>query len=185
MSILPGSEGRRDPERAEAARRERVRFARDIGDEHTQAWAHEPRRRPRKFTVGTFVVLVVFVVLGAIPLLTNDGEGGLVRADCTTVSVEVGPSRVQAGAKYTWQFTGPDAGRYVVALGTDSVTVDASGRATAPTGTVLGGPTGVTGCRSTQTVTNAPAEPGSYQVVVFRLSGDGWTRAAVALLTVT
>jgi hypothetical protein len=184
MSILPGSEGRRDPERAEASRRQRVRFARDIGDEHAQAWAHEPRRKPHKFTIGTGVVLIAFAGFGLIPVLTNRGAGGLIRTSCDRVAVDVGPRQVSPGASYAWQFTGPAADQYVVTIDADTVTVDASGRATAPSGTVLFGPASVPGCRSAQTVTNAPAGTGQHTVAVFRRTGTEWQRVAVQLLTV-
>ena len=129
MSILPGSEGRRDPERAEASRRQRVRFARDIGDEFGQAWAHEPRRRPSKFTMGTGILLVAFATLGAIPLLLNRGESGMVRATCEKVVLDVEPGMVAPGSSYAWQFAGPASDQYVLAIDADSVTVDGSGRA--------------------------------------------------------
>lgn len=184
MSILPGSEGRRDPEQADAARRQRVRFARDIGDEQGVAWAHEPRRGPRKFTVATFVVLVVFLLLGAVPLLLHEGDGGLVQPNCDTVEVQVGPERVLGGESYAWQIAGPESGQYVVAIDAASVTVDAGGRAVPAGGSVLAGPTGLPGCRSRQTVTTAPPGTGGHEVTVFRRSGTGWERVAVALLRV-
>lgn len=186
MSIFPGTEGRRDPDRAaEAARRQRVRFARDIGDEQGVAWAHEPRRGPRKFTVATFVVLVAFLVLGAVPLLLHDGDGGLVQPNCAAVAVEVGPNRVVAGERYAWQVAGPEAAQYVVAIDAETVTVDPGGRAVAARGAVLAGPTGLPGCRSKQTVTTAPAGTGPHEVAVFRRAGTGWDRVAVALLRVS
>lgn len=184
MSILPGSEGRRDPERADALRRQRVRFARDIGDEHGQAWAHEPRRGPGRFTVGTFVVLVLFAAAGAIPLLLNRGDGGLVRPNCDEVVLGVGPGTVATGASFGWQVAGPESGQYVVALDADTVSVDASGRAVAAAGTVLGGPTALPGCRSMQTVSTAPTTPGEHSVTVFRRTDDGWRRVTVASLNV-
>lgn len=184
MSILPGSEGRRDPERAEAARRQRVRFAQDIGDEYGRAWAHEPRRKPRKFTIGTGVVLVAFAALGAIPLLTR-GDGGLVRADCEQVRLNTGPGNVAAGGAYAWQFAGPADAQYVLTVDAPSVTVDGSGRAVVPSGTVLFGPDRLPGCRSAQARTTAPAEAGEHEVSLFRRTGTEWQRVAVSSLSVS
>lgn len=184
MSILPGSEGRRDPYRADAARRERVRFARDIGDEAGQAWAHEPRRAPRKFTVGTFLVLVAFGVGGAVPLLLHDGDGGLLEPDCTTPAVEVGPSRLLVGESFAWQAAGPERGPYVVALDAEAVTGAPDGQVRTSGGRLLSGPTDLPGCRSRQTVLAAP-DVGRHQVTLFRHTGGRWEQAAVALLQVT
>jgi hypothetical protein len=185
VTILPGSEGRRDPQRADAARRQRVRFARDIGDEAGQAWAHEPRRAPRKFTIGTFVVLVLFAALGAVPLLTHEGDGGLLQPDCGRVAIEIGPDRLLAGERFGWQVAGPESGQYVVTVDAATVTVDAAGKAVPSGGSVLAGPTGLPGCRSRQTVTTAPAGKGSHEVAVFRRTAGGWERVAVAALRVS
>jgi hypothetical protein len=187
VSILPGAPagGRGDPEREAAAQRRRTRFARDIGDEAGMAWAHEPRRPPRKVTVATFVALVVFAGLGAIPLITNDNPGGLLRPDCTTPAVEVGPSRVLVGESFAWQAVGPEGGPYVVTLDAGSVTGAAAGPVQAPGGQVLAGPIDMAGCRSRQQVVAVPETRGSHEVILFRRAGDGWERAAVALLRVT
>jgi hypothetical protein len=183
VSILPGSEGRRDPERAEAARRQSMRFARDIGDEQAQAWAHEPRRPPRRFTKIVFVVVVLFAGIGAIPLLLHRGSGGLLEPDCDTVRVDVGPNRVADGGSYAWQVTGPEAGDYVIAVDAESVSVTA-GRTETRGGTVLAGPITLPGCRSRQTVATAPAGVGAHQVAVFRRTDGGWERAAIAIVRV-
>jgi hypothetical protein len=50
---------------------------------------------------------------------------------------------------------------------------------------VLSGPTGLSGCRSAQTVTAGPDSKGSHEVALFRLSGTRWSRVAVALLEVS
>ncbi len=185
MSLLPGTESGRGAADRAAAARQRARFARDIGDEAGQAWAHEPRRRPRKMTIGTFVVLVLFAGLGAIPLLTNDGVGGLLRPNCTTPGVAVGPERVRPAESFAWQAAGPDSGKYVVAEDAATVTVDPIGRAQAPGGRVLAGPTAFSGCRSRQVVATAPETTGTHEVTLFRQSGTGWEPVAVALLRVS
>lgn len=185
MVLLPGSEGRRDPQRAAAAQRQRERFARDVGDEAGLAWAHEPRRGPRKFTIGTFVVLVLFAGLGAVPLILYDGDGSLLKADCSRPAVEAAPERLQAGESFAWQAAGPEAGSYVVAIDAAGVTVDAAGTARVSGGRVLAGPTGLPGCRSAQAVAVAPGGKGPHEVAVFRRAGDRWERSAVALLRVS
>jgi hypothetical protein len=186
MALLPpDSTGRRDPGKDAAARRQRARFARDVGDEHGQAWAHEPRRRRSKLTVGVAVVFVVFVVLGALPLLLHKGDGGLVQPNCDTPAVEAGPGRIKAGANFAWQAAGPVIGPYVVTLDASAVTGPPTGPVAVDGGRVLSGPTGLSGCRSAQTVTAGPTAKGSHEVALFRRSATGWNRVAVALLDVS
>jgi hypothetical protein len=185
MVLLPGSEGRRDPERAAAAQRQRERFARDVGDEAGLAWAHEPRRGPRKFTVGTFVVLILFAGLGALPLLQHGGDGSLLRADCTRPAVEASPERLRAGESFAWQAAGPATDSYVIAIDAAAVTVDAAGTARVSGGRVLAGPTSLPGCRSAQALAVVPDGRGTHEVAVFRRTGDRWERSAVALLRVS
>ena len=185
MVLLPGSEGRRDPERAAAARRQRARFARDVGDETGLAWAHEPPRGHSKFTVGTLVVLLLFAGLGALSLIFDDGRGGLLDPDCTRPAVEAGPTRLLAGESFAWQAAGPESGSYVVALDAEAVTAGPAGSSQVSGGRLLAGPIGLPGCRSSQAVAAAPEGAGQHEVGLFRRTGDRWERVAVTLLRVT
>lgn len=185
MVLQPDSEGRRDPGRGEAARRQRARFARDVGDEAGLAWAHEPRRGRSRFTVGTLAALVLFAGLGALPMLLNDSDGGLLKADCGTPALESSPGRVGPGQNFAWQAAGPQSGPYVVTLDAAEVSGEPGGSVRVATGRVLAGPTGFPGCRSEQLVAAAPQEKGGHEVTLFRRSGDRWERAAVAILQVS
>ena len=178
---LPGP----DPAPGAAAQRQRVRFARDIGDEAGLAWAHEPRRKRSRFTVGTAAVLAGFAVVGALPMLFSDSDGQLVPATCDRPAVAVGRSPVEAGSKFAWQVAGPEQGPYVVTMGAGAVTGPPSGRVTVDTGRVLAGPTALAGCRSAQTVTDGPATAGSAEITLFRRTASGWERVAIALLEVS
>lgn len=185
MVLLPDSEGRREPAREEAARRQRVRFARDVGDEAGLAWAHEPRRKRSRLTGGAAVVLIAFAAFGAVPLLANRGDGGLVKSDCARAAVGAGPDRVGPGGAFAWQAAGPETGSYVVALDAAEVSGPPAGPVQVPTGRVLSGPTRLSGCRSAQTVSRAPDERGGHEVVLFRHTGAGWERASIAPLQVS
>jgi hypothetical protein len=181
VSILFGGshEDRRDPEAAEAARRQRAAFAADIGDEHGRAWAHEaprPRRR-RRASVLIFIVLVAFAALGSIPLFRSTG-GGLLQPNCTTPVLDLSPGRVQAGDQVAWQAAGPDQGRYVVALDSEELRVAGDGTPDAGGGQILGGPFAMSGCRSTQTVFRAPPRSGVHVVTLFRDRGAGYQAVA-------
>lgn len=186
MALLPpDSTGRHDPGKDAAARRQRARFARDVGDEQGQAWAHEPRRRRSKLTIGTAAVFIAFVVLGALPMLLRDGGTGLVKVNCDVPGLEAGPSRIKVGTDFAWQAAGPVIGPYVVTLDAGTVTGPPTGPVTVDSGRVLSGPTGLTGCRSAQTVTDGPSTKGSHEVALFRRTATGWERVAVALLDVS
>jgi hypothetical protein len=186
MALLPpDSTGRRDRGKEEAARKQRARFARDVGDEQGQAWAHEPRRKRSKFTLGTVAVLITFAVLGALPMILHRGDSQLVQPNCDTPAVDVGPARVRAGTNFAWQAAGPAAGSYVVTLDASTVTGPTTGPVTVDAGRVLSQPTALTGCRSAQTVARSPAAKGSYEVALFRRGSTGWDRVAVSLLEVS
>ncbi|HZB49200.1 MAG TPA: hypothetical protein VE547_08915 [Mycobacteriales bacterium] len=185
MVLLPGGEGRRDPERAEAARRQRVRFARDIGDERALGWAHEPPRPRGRFTRATFVALALFAGLGAVPLLTSGGSDGLLPADCGTPALSTSPAQVGPGGSFAYQFAGPAEGRYVVTLDTPEVLDDGTGGARVAGGRLLGQPVSLPGCRSAHLLADAPGVTGTHEVSLFRRSGTRWERVAVSLLRVS
>lgn len=184
MVLLPGGEGRRDPERAEAARRQRARFARDIGDERSIAWAHEPRRPRSRFTFVTFIVLVLFAALGAIPLLSARGDG-LLPADCSTPALRSSPDQVGPGGRFTWQVAGPAEGSYVVTIDAPEVLDDGAGGARVAGGRILSGPGPLPGCRSAQLLADAPEVTGTHEVTLFRRSGARWERVEIRLLRVS
>ena len=123
----PDSPRRRDRGREEAARRQRARLARDLGDEHGQAWAHQtPRPKRSKFTLIVGAIFIAFVVLGALPLVLRSGDGQLVQPNCTTPAVATGPAKIKPGTNFAWQAAGPQQGPYVLAL--DAGIGDRSGR---------------------------------------------------------
>src|SRR5215213_7860531 len=183
MVLLPG-EGRRDPERAEAARKQRARFARDIGDEAALGWAHEPPRQRSRFTIGTLVVLVLFAGLGALPLFFHHGDG-LLPASCTTAALETSPDQVGPGRDFAWQVAGPADGSYVLTIDVPEVSSDGAGGARVAGGRILAGPMALPGCRSRQVVAAAPEPTGVHEVALFRRAGARWERVAVALLKVS
>jgi hypothetical protein len=123
-------------------------------------------------------------VLGGLPLLLNDSDGQLVRADCARPGVGAGPARIDPGGDFAWQATGPETGPYVVTLDAAAVTGPAEGPVTAA-GRVLAGPTALTGCRSPQTVAEGPTAAGTHEIALFRRTGSGWERVAVAVVDVS
>ncbi len=187
MALLPpDSPRRRDRGREEAARKQRARFARDVGDEHGQAWAHQsPRPRRSKFTLVVAAIFIAFGVLGALPLILHDGDSQLVQPNCTTPAVAAGPGKIPPGTKFAWQAAGPEQGPYVLVLDAAAVTGPVGGPVTPDAGRVLSAPIALTGCRSAQTLAAGPDTKGTHEVALFRHSGTGWARVAVAVLEVS
>jgi hypothetical protein len=183
--LFGGHTPREDPTLAEAARRQREAFARDIGDEHTLAWSRQRPAGPhrRRWSLLIFVVLLLFAGIGAIPLLRADA-GGIVRRQCAQPAVGVSADQVPPGHQAAWQVAGPTTAPYVLALDTDRVTVTAAGTVTAPAGRVLAGPLTLADCRSPQTLFDVPAEAGKHQVILFRRTATGYAAVAQAVLTV-
>jgi hypothetical protein len=182
----PDSPRRRDRGREEAARRQRARLARDLGDEHGQAWAHQmPRPKRSKFTLIVGAIFIAFVVLGALPLVLRSGDGQLVQPNCTTPAVATGPAKITPGTNFAWQAAGPQQGPYVLALDAASVTGPVGGPIRPDNGRVLSAPLTLTGCRSPQTLAAGPDNSGTHEVALFRHTGTTWTRVAVSLLEVS
>ena len=94
--------------------------------------------------------------------------------------LRTGPDRVAPGTAYAWQFAGPAADQYVLAIDADTVATDGTVR----TGTVLFGPAPLPGCRSTQIKSTAPTVIGEHAVVLFRRTANEWQRVAESSLTV-
>jgi len=187
MALLPpDSPRRRDRGKEEAARKQRARFARDVGDEHGQAWAHQtPRPKRSKFTMIVGAIFIAFVVLGALPLVLRSGDSQLIRPNCTTPAVAAGPAKIRPGTNFAWQAAGPVQGPYVLALDAATVTGPVTGPVTPDNGRVLSAPLTLTGCRSAQTLARGPDNSGTHEVALFRHDGTGWARVAVAVLEVS
>ena len=188
MALLPpDSTPRRRRDRAaedDAAARQRARLARDLGDEQGQAWAHEPRRRRSKLTLGAAVALIAFAGLGAVPVFLG-GSGDLLPASCDRPALEVGAERIPAGRAFAWQAAGPERGPYVLTLDAAAVSGPPGGPITPDRGRVLAGPTTLPGCRTAQTRAEGPTATGVHEVALFQFANGRWQRAAVALLTVS
>jgi hypothetical protein len=185
--LFGGGPGRRDPELAAAARRRREAFARDIGDEQGLAASREEpvtRRRRRRWTPLIFIVLVLFSTVGAIPLLRAGNVGGIVRPQCDHPVVRVSAGEVRPGHQAAWQAAGPAQGPYVITLDAAKVTVTAGEAVTVPSGRLLAGPLSLSGCRSRQTLFDAPTEPGEHLVTLFRRTASGYQGVARTVLRV-
>jgi hypothetical protein len=162
---------------AKAAQRRREAFARDIGDEQGRAFAHELPRQRGRWTGVLGLVLLLFAGFAAVRLLRGS-EGGLVTRQCDQPAIGVSAGVVPPGGRAAWQVAGPDGGEYVVTLDSAGVAVNRSGAVTATTGRVLAGPFRLTGCRSAQTLFDAPTDRGTHEITVFRRTAADY--AAVA-----
>jgi hypothetical protein len=177
--VFGGRPGKQDPELAKAAARRREAFARDIGDEYGRAFAHEVPRQRRRWTSIIGLVLILFAGFGAIPLLRGSG-GGLVQRQCDRPVIGASAGVVSPGGQAAWQVAGPNGGDYAVAVDSDGVAVDKSGAVTVTSGQLLAGPFRITDCRSTQTLFDAPSEPGSHEITLFQRDAKTAKYSAVA-----
>jgi hypothetical protein len=181
--VFGGRPGRQDPELKRAAQRRREAFARDIGDEYGRAFAHEPPRGRRRWTSLVGLGVVLFAGFGLIPLLRGSA-GGLVAQQCDRPAVGTSAGVVAPGGRAAWQVAGPDAGEYVVAVDSGGVAVDGSGTVTAKSGRLLSGPFRLDGCRSAQTLFDAPTDRGTHEITLFRRTTGSFAAVADAALKV-
>lgn len=179
-SFLGGTRGHLDPELAEANRRQRLRLARDTGDEATLARDGEPViQRSRHWLWFGFAVAAIVVL----PLIGRGSSTDVaLPASCTTPFLEVSAPTVQAGAPLGYRVTGPQAARYVVTL--DGTPVTGGGPAVDRTSTPVGPAIGLQGCLSPTMLTAAPAGDGPHTLVLLAVAADGTSRQ-VAAATVT
>ena len=138
-----------------------------------------------KFTIIVASIFILFVVLGALPMVLHDGDSQLIQANCSTPAVDTGPAKIRPGTNFAWQAAGPQQGPYVVALDAAAVTGPVGGPVTADDGRVLSAPITLTDCRSAQTLATGPDNTGTHEVALFRRSGTAWARVAVSLLEVS
>jgi hypothetical protein len=180
-SFFGGGRGHADPELAEANRRQRLRFARDLGDEETLARDGEPRVQRTRHWLWFGLAAAALVVL---PLVgRGSGTDVQLTASCTTPALAAAPSSVQAGAPLGYRVTGPQDARYVVTLDGRAVTGEGSiDVQTTPAGPAIT----LAGCLSPTLLTAAPAGDGPHTLVLLSVAGDGSVRQVAATqVTVT
>ena len=179
-SFFGGVRGHVDPELAEANRRQRLRMARDLGDEETLARDGEPRVQRTRHWLWFGIAAAALAVL---PLVgRGSGTDVGLAASCTTPSMAAASS-VQAGAPLGYRVTGPQDARYVVSLDGRPVTGDGSiDVRTTPAGPAIA----LEGCLSPTLFTAAPAGDGPHTLTLFSVAGDGSVRQVAATsVTVT
>jgi hypothetical protein len=180
-SFFGGVRGHADPELAAANRRQRLRMARDLGDEATLARDGEPVVARTRHWLWFGLAAAALVVL---PLVGHgSGTDVALPASCTTPGLAVSPSSVQAGAPLGYRVTGPQDARYVVILDGRPVTGQGSIQ---PVGTPAGPAIALEGCLSPTLLTAAPAGDGPHTLTLLAVAADGSARqVAAATVTVT
>jgi hypothetical protein len=167
---------------AAAQRRQRAAFAADIGDEKGRAFAHELPIRRGRWSAILGLALLLLAVVAVVPLLRG-GVGGIVKPDCVQPAIGASAGLVQPGSRAAWQAAGPADSDYVVTI--DAGAVRGTGTNLTPdTGRMLAGPLRLPGCRSAQTLFDAPADAGHHDIRLFHLKGTTWTAVAAADLKV-
>jgi hypothetical protein len=179
-SFFGGVRGSRDAELAEANRQQRLRIARDLGDEATLARDGEPEiRRTRHwlwFGVAAAGLSIAALVGG------RSGSDVSLAANCATPSIAASPPSVQAGAPLGYRITGPDDARYVVTL--DGTPLRGGDAAVQYTATATGPAITLQQCLSPTVLTAAPAGDGPHTLALLSVGSDGQARQ-VSAVTVT
>ena len=161
MALLPpDSPRRRDRGKEEAARKQRARFARDVGDEHGQAWAHQtPRPKRSRITIDRRGDL--HRVRGARRAAAGAARR---RRPAGPAQLHHPRGRRRPGedhARHQLRLAGRrhrQQGPYVLALDAASVTGPVGGPVTPDNGRVLSAPLTLTGCRSAADARGGPRQ---------------------------
>ena len=173
MALLPpDSPRRRDRGKEEAARKQRARFARDVGDEHGQAWAHQtPRPKRSKFTLIVGAIFIAFVVLGALPLVLRSGDSQLIRPNCTTPAVAGLPDEDRPGNRLRLAGRRPRRRARTCSRSTRPTVTDAV-TGPRPAGQRPDAAAPLDAARLPLRAALAPApDPGAHEVTLFRRDG--------------
>jgi hypothetical protein len=180
-SFFGGARGHVDPGLADANRRQRLRLARDVGDEATLARDGEPTVQRSRHWLWFGFAAAALVVL---PLVGHSGTDVALPASCSTPFLATSASSVQAGAALGYRVTGPQDARYVVTL--DGTPVTGGGGAVDRTSTPAGPAIALDGCLSPTLLTAAPAGDGPHTLTLLSVAADGTSRqVAAATVTVT
>ncbi|MBA3488380.1 MAG: hypothetical protein H0T78_02360 [Longispora sp.] len=144
-----------------------------------------PYLRKPKYVI--FAVLLI-LGLGTLFLLPKGGARGWVPdADCGRTSLTTPGERVPKGAKVYWAATGP-AGRYVVAVGAEQLTIDANQRVSVarkvPGSEPITGLTDLAGCLKSGSI-DGVLPGGEHTLRLFRIDGTTVTEIAQRTFTVT
>jgi hypothetical protein len=176
-----GGRGHSDPGLTDANRRQRLRIARDLGDEDTLARDGEPRiQRSRHWLWFGFAA----AALVALPLIQRGSSPDVSLAtSCTTPALATSSSSAQAGATFGYRVTGPQDARYVVTL--DGRPVSGEGTIS-PTITPAGPAITLQACLSPTLLTPAPAGDGPHTLTLLSVApDDSFRQVAATTLTVT
>ncbi|HVX42465.1 MAG TPA: hypothetical protein VHC49_01185 [Mycobacteriales bacterium] len=152
--------GGRDAEAEAASRRSAEAFAKDIGDYDALARSGTPRHRRPVAWLGGFLLLVV--VVAAYGAATGHSGHVPITKSCRQPALALKSLHADVGHSVPWSATGPDRGRYLLAIGGGAVT------ATKQNITVRGGSPGsgifaMAGCL-TRSELAAPRKAGTYPV---------------------
>lgn len=125
MAFSSGSSNRgRDSEQQAAARRNQIRYLRDIGDQESIDRLDEPRRRRPKGWL-LFVILAI-VVYSGYRAFHPGSPTVAITANCQQPHLAVAAHKVGTGSELPWSATGPDDGSYVLVADGGAVTVRGS-----------------------------------------------------------
>lgn len=183
MSFLfGGGQGRVNPELAEANRRQRQHFARDINDQRTLAAGGELSGHPRRSPWLLLVAVAAFFLLAA--FVGGGSDPVPIERSCTTPAVVVETSQVVAGNNLRVRSTGPQDEQYILTI--DGEPVQGQPDQQVPFTSTPDGPAyALIDCVSPSFLIQAPVQAGEYELGLVAYGAAGAETVTTVSLTVT
>jgi hypothetical protein len=184
MSFLfGGGQGHRDPELAEANRRQREHFARDINDERALAAGGEIRMQRRRSPWLLLAAVAAFFLLAA--FLQGGGQEQVpIERSCSQPGLAVQAGQLQAGANFLVRSTGPQDEQYILTIDGEPVQGQPD-RQVQFTRTPEGPAYVLMDCVSPSFLIQSPAQAGRYELALIRYGAAGAETVVSVTLTVT
>lgn len=120
-----GSNRGRDRDQQAAARRNQIRYLRDIGDQASIDRLDQPRRRKPKGWL-LFAILAIVIYSGYRAFGGAGTATVAITTNCQTPGLTVASQKVAIRSELPWSATGPETGRYVLVADGGAVTVAGS-----------------------------------------------------------
>jgi len=184
MSFLFGSgRGHRDMELADANRRQREHFARDINDERTLAAGGELGGHRRRSPWLLLVAVAAFFLLAAF-VRGGGADPVAIERSCTQPSLAVETTQILAGENLRVRSTGPQDEQYIFTIDGEPVQGQPDQQVTF-TSTPEGPAYTLIDCVSPSFLVPSPVQVGKHELALVAYGAAGARTVATVTLTVT
>ncbi|MBA2391050.1 MAG: hypothetical protein H0V67_12440 [Geodermatophilaceae bacterium] len=183
MSFLfSGAKGHRDPELADANRRQREHFARDINDQRTLAAGGEVPGQRRRSPWLLLAAVTAFFLLAA--FVRGGGNPFPIERSCTQAALVTEARVVVSGDNLRVRTTGPQDAQYILTFDGEPVQGQPDQQVTF-TSTPEGPAYTLTDCVSATFLVQSPIEVGLHELALVAYDAAGARTVATVALTVT